>query len=101
MEIKDIVFEPHNDMEIDDLNTSIQHDNLIKQYKFDDATALLNNANYEKGFKASLFNSIQNKIRTVQEYVLNEFVAEEDEYFSYEEPSEELMENKTWWIQLY
>lgn len=101
MEIKDIVFEPHNDMEIDDLNTSTQHDNLIKQYKFDNATALLNNTNYEKGFRASLFNSIQNKIRMVQEYVLNEFVAEEDEYFSYEEPSEELMENKTWWIQLY
>lgn len=101
MEIKDILFEPHNDIEIDDLNISLQHDNLIKQNKFDDATALLNNENYLKGFRASIFNSIQTKIRTIQEYLLNKFIAEDDEYFSYEEPSEEEMGNKTWWIQPY
>ena len=103
MELKDIVFAPHNDMEIDDINILSEHENLIKQNRYDDATALLNNENYTKGFRASLFNSIQNKLRKVQEHILNEHVAESDEYYSYEEPSSEFMEenNYTFWMKIY
>ena len=103
MEIKDIVFEPHSDMSIDDIALVKQHDNLIKQTSYDNATALLNNSNYNKGFRASLLNSFQNKLRKFEEFLLNEFAAEDDEYYSYEEPTAEFMEenNYIWWIQPY
>lgn len=101
MELKDIIFSPHNDMSAEAAEIVIQHKNLIETENYDDATTLLDNNNYQKGFRASLFNSIQNKIRTVQEYLLNKFIAEDDEYYSYTEPTEEQMEGKTWWIQPY
>lgn len=103
MELKDIVFAPHSDMEIDDAEIASEHENLIKKNKFDDATALLNNSDYKKGFRASIFNSMQNKIRKIQEYILNECVAGSDEYYSYEEPNSEFMEenNYTFWMKIY
>ncbi len=101
MELKDVVFSPHNDMSAEDTEIVTQHKNLIDTGSYSDATTLLDSNNYQKGFRASLFNSIQNKIRTVQEYLLNEFAANDDEYYSYTEPTDEQMEGKTWWIQLY
>ena len=101
MELKDIVFSPHNDMGAEDTDIVTQHKNLIDSGNYSDATTLLNDNDYQKGFRASLFNSIQNKIRSVQEYLLNEFVADDDEYYSYTEPTDEQMEGKTWWIQIY
>jgi len=99
MELKDIIFEPHSDMSADDVKTVRQHDNLIKN-KFYDAAGLLNN-NYAKGFRASIFNSIQNKIRKLEEFLLNEFVPDKDEYYSYDEPDEAQMEGRSFWIQIY
>ena len=84
-------------------NTDIvtQHKNLIDSGNYSDATTLLNDNNYQKGFRASLFNSIQNKIHTLQEYLLNEFVANDDEFYSYDEPTAEQMDGKTFWIKPY
>lgn len=101
MNLKDIVFEPHIDMSANDIELINQHNNLIKQHKYNDATALLNDNKYEKGFRASLFNSIQNKIRALEIYLLNEYVAEDDELYSFTEPTEEQMKDKTFWIQIY
>lgn len=103
MEIKDIVFEPHSDMSAYDIDLVKQHDELIKQKSYDDATALLNNNEYDKGFRASLLNAFQNKLRKFEEFLLNEFVADDDTYYSYDEPTIEFMEenNYTWWIQPY
>ena len=103
MEQKDIVFEPHNDMSAEDIEIVNQHKNLINTGNYSDATTLLDNNDYQKGFRASLFNSIQNRLRSVQEYLLNQFVADDDEYYSYEEPTAEFMEenNYIWWIQPY
>ena len=101
MKEKDIIFEPHNDMSADDIEIVTQHNNLIKSGNYSDATALLDNNNYQSGFRASLFNSIQNKIRTLQEYLLNEFAADEDEFYSYDEPTAEQMDGKTFWIKPY
>ena len=101
MEIKDIVFEPHSDMSSDDIELVKQHDDLIKQTSYDNATALLNNSNYNKGFRASLLNSFQNKLRKFEEFLLNEFVADDDTLYKFTEPTAEEMENKTWWIQPY
>lgn len=91
MELKDIVFEPHNDMSADDIEIVTQHDNLIKSENYSDAAGLLDNNDYQNGFRASLFNSIQNKTHKLQEYLLNTFVADEDEYYSYTEPDVEFM----------
>ncbi len=101
MNLKDIVFEPHSDMGADSIELVNRHDNLIKQNRYDDATVLLNENKYKKGFRASLFNSIQNKIRALEIYLLNEFVADTDELYSFTEPTEEQMNGKDFWIQPY
>lgn len=103
MELKDMIFTPHNDMSAEDTGIVTQHKNLIDSGNYSDATTLLDDNNYQKGFRASLFNSIQNKIRTLQEYLLNEFVADEDSYYSYDEPDAEFMEENGYkfWIKPY
>lgn len=99
----DLKFIPHSDMGIDDVIMVNQHNNLIKNEQFSDATTLLDNNDYQKGFRASLFNSIQNKIRMIQIYLLNKTVADREEYYSYEEPSDEFMNEHGYkfWIQPY
>ncbi len=99
MTLKDIVFEPHNDMSVDDAATMAAHHNLIKSGNYSDATNLLDNHSYTKGFRASLFHSIQNKLRELELFLLNEFAAEPDELYSYTDPSKEQMEGKTFWIK--
>ena len=103
MELKDMIFTPHNDMGAEDTDIVTQHKNLIDAGNYSDATTLLNDNDYQKGFRASLFNSIQNKIRTLQEYLLNEFAADEDEFYSYDEPDAEFMEENGYkfWIKPY
>ena len=103
MELKDMIFTPHNDMGAEDTDIVTQHKNLIDSGNYSEATTLLNNNNYQKGFRASLFNSIQNRLRSVQEYLLNQFVAEDNEYYSYEEPTAEFMEENGYkfWIKPY
>lgn len=92
MEINELNFTPHSDVGANEIDIVNQHKNLINEGKFSDATTLLDNENFEKGVRASLLNSIQNKIRKLQLYLLNEFVAEKDEYFSLEEPNLTFME---------
>ncbi len=50
------------------------------------------------GFKASLCNAIQNKLREIQIRLLNKSAAP-DEYYSLQEPTEEEMQEKLFWIQ--
>lgn len=95
---KDISFVPHSDMDIDDVNTVEQHKNLIIQNRFSEAITLLDNSGHKKGFRAAIFNAIQNKLREIQIFLLNK-TAEPNEYYSLTEPSEEEMQGKTFWIQ--
>lgn len=99
----DLNFIPHSDMNPDDSTLVEQHENLIKQNKFSDATTLLNDNDYSKGFRASLFNAIEKKLQDIEIYLLNKVVAEPDEYYSLTEPDLDFMEenNKTYWIQPY
>ena len=99
----DLKFTPHSDVCLNDLPIINQHSNLIKENKLGDATNFLDDNGYYKGFRASLFNSIQNKIKMIQEYFLNKVVANKDEYYSFEEPDEELMKEKGYkfWVQPY
>lgn len=101
MQEKDIGFSPHNDMTNDDRSIVTRHGSLIKRRKYGDAVILLNAEGYNKGFQASLFNYIQRKMRLLELYFLNEYIAHEDEFYSFSEPAKEQMEGKLFWIQLY
>lgn len=100
MNIKDVFFEPHCDGGADDIDLFKEHDALIKNNKITDAVSLLNKNHYKKGFRAFVFNTIQSKIRDLEIYILNK-IAESDEYYSFEEPSEEEMKGKKFWIKVY
>lgn len=101
MNISNFAFRPHNDMDADKGTVVIQHNNIIRKRKYSDSTAFLNENNYQDGFRASIFNSIQNKIRNFQIYLLNKFNAEPDELYSLTEPTQEQMQGKKFWIQPY
>ena len=98
MKQKDISFVPHSDMDIHDVNTVEQHKNLIEQNRFSEASLLLDNIGRKKGFRAAIFNTIQNKLREIQLYLLNKTAAP-NEYYSFTEPTDEEMEGKTFWLQ--
>ena len=98
MKQKDISFVPHSDMDIHDVNIVEQHKNLIEQNRFSEAASLLNNTGHKKGFRAAIFNTIQNKLREIQLYLLNKTAAP-NEYYSFTEPTDEEMEGKTFWLQ--
>ena len=101
MNTSDFVFTPHNDM--DACNESIvrEHSYKVNNQKYSEATIFLDEHNYQDGFRASLFNMIQNKIRKFQTYLLNEFNDDEDSFYSFTEPTPEQMEGKKFWIQPY
>ena len=103
MDIQDFTFVPLSDVGAGDIDIINEHKKLIKEEKYSEATEYLNNQNFDKGFRASLFNEIQNKIRKLQLYLLNEFVAAPDEYFSDKEPDEEFVKTNgyTHWLQTY
>ena len=98
MKQKDISFVPHSDMDIHDVTTVEQHKNLIEQNRFSEAASLLDNTGHKKGFRAAIFNTIQNKLREIQLYLLNKTAAP-NKYYSLTEPTEEEMEGKTFWLQ--
>lgn len=98
MTIDDLKFTPHSDMSIDDADLVNDYVTLINNGNFDDATALLESKGYEKGFRASIFNEIQNRIRTVQEYLRTKERTESEEIISSTEPNDS---DKQFWIQDY
>ncbi len=99
MEYTDISFEPLSDIGVDELDLVAQHNSLLKNNKYSDASALLSRT--IKGFKASLFNLIQERLRKFELFILNSFVAEEGEYYSYNEPNvEEMPDGAIFFIQL-
>ena len=86
MTIDDIKFRPHSDMNIDGQEIVNQHQKLINNNRFSDATALLNNNNYQNGFRASLFNTMQYKVHLIQEHLLTKAKDDSDEVISSTEP---------------
>jgi hypothetical protein len=99
MEYKDIVFEPLNDVGANELDIVNEHEQLLNNNDFDDAATLLSST--KTGFKASLFNYIQERLRALEVFILNEFVAEQGEYYSYNEPNiEEMPEDAVFFIQI-
>lgn len=98
MDKQDLFFTPHSDMSIDDTELVNEYVTLINNGKFDDATALLNSKGYNKGFRASIFNGIQNKIKIVQEYLYEKGKVESNEIITDTEPSNS---DKQFWMLDY
>lgn len=101
MEERDFIFVPHSDVGTFEIDVVNQHDNLINEGSYNDATALLETESFNRGVRASFLNSMQDKLRKLQLYFLNEFVAEKDEYFSDTEPDTEFMQQNgyTHWLK--
>lgn len=95
---QDFNFIPFSDAAISDLELIGQHKELIKSHSYTDATDLLDNANYTKGFRASVFNNMRNKMQKIATYLLSKTI-EPDDLYSTEMPSEDQMANKQYWVQ--
>lgn len=98
MNIDDLSFVPFSDEELEDVSVVTEHNNLIKDNRFSDATALLDEKKYPKGFVASLFTYFEQKIKDIQLVLLNKTAAP-DELYSYTEPTAEQMKGKMFWIK--
>lgn len=99
MEYTDIIFEPLSDTGVNELDLINEHNELLKNNKMSEASNLISGT--DKGFKASLFDYIQERLRALEVFILNSFVAEDGEYYSYNEPNtEEMPEGAVFFIQI-
>lgn len=89
----------HNGTGVDEEALWKQHENLINEGNYSDATALIKNNNLD-GVTASLFNSYEEKLDRLERYLqTKEFY---DPYvYSSEEPDAAEMEGKMIWQQEY
>lgn len=99
MEKEDFYFVPRSDAGVSDLDIITQHDNLIKNGRFTEAVALLDNNQFEKGVRASLIESIKTKLQNMQTYLLNDYTAIQYAHISETEPTDEEMGTKMFWVK--
>lgn len=100
MDVNDITFVPHSDMELNDQTIVEQHLVIYKNNQYNNATNFLNDNNYTKGFRASLFNNMENKLRNLQEYLLGKESDEDsEEVITTTEPS--LSGDSSFWLLDY
>ena len=97
-----INFELHNDISIPNEATIASHTNYTKQYLYERAKSVVDSdaGMNGKGFRASIFNTINQKIQELQIYLLNKNAAPY-EYYSLTEPDQTWMEENgyLYWIQ--
>ena len=91
-------FTPYSDVEISDKESIEFHNNYVQNGYYEEAITLADSELSGKGFRASFFNAIENKIKEFQVYLLNKTAAP-DEYYSLTEPTEEEMKNKLFWLK--
>lgn len=97
----EISFVPHSDMASEDAAVVLAHKKLIDSNHLAEATALLEQENYQKGYRASLFRSIEQKLQIIQLYLLNKGFKEIEEYVSDTEPAPEEIGDRTFWVSPY
>ena len=93
-------FTPYSDVEISDEELIESHNNYVYNGYYEEAITLADSALSGKGFRASFFNAIENKIKEFQIYLLNK-TALPDEYYSLTEPTDEFMDTNgfLFWIK--
>lgn len=97
-----IKFEPHSDISISNETTVQSHTNYINQNLYTEAKNVVDSDTdmNGKGFRASFFNLINQKIQELQIYLLNK-TAEPYEYYSLTQPTVEFMKSNgyTVWME--
>lgn len=100
MNLKDYKPTLHNDISIDDEEIYKQHTNIINQKKYNEATALLSENPQISGCTASLLNSWEEKIESLEPLILaKDFY--DPYYYTSTEPSVEEIDDKVIWQQEY
>lgn len=94
----DFTFVPLSDVSLNDKELIEQHNNYANGGSYTEAVNLLDNNNFQKGFRASIFNTLRTRLQTIAVYLLN-LTAEPDELYSLTEPTLEEMGDKKYWIQ--
>ena len=98
MDYNDIIFDPLSDTGVNELELINEHNELLKNNKFSDASNLMSMT--EKGFNAVLFNDMHNRLRKLGTST-KEYVAEKSEYYSNNEPNtDEMPEDAVFFIQI-
>lgn len=100
MKLKDFKATLHNDISIDDEELYKRHTDLINRQRYGDAAALLANNTQVSGATASLLNSWENKILTL-ENLYGESAFYDPYLYSQAEPSDEDINGKVIWQQIY
>lgn len=95
-------FELYSDVVISEQDDINLFEEKIKQGDYKSATTVIekNNSLSKKGFRASFFNLMEEKIKELQIYLLNK-TAEPDEYYSISKPDENFMKENGYifWIK--
>lgn len=86
MTYENIKFEPFSDTGANELEKIDNHNIYIKNGQYEDAATLALGAG--KGFTASFYNAIQNKVRNFGDVFLNDFSANQCEYITRKDPDE-------------
>lgn len=97
----ELSFVPHSDMGLHDAAIVLAHKDMIDSNHLTEATALLEQENYQKGYRASLFCSMEQKLQMIQLHLLNKGFKEAEEYISDTEPVPEEIGNRIFWISPY
>lgn len=100
MDEEKLKFVPLSDTTASEMPRVKQHEELIYEGKYSDAVKLLDDNNHQSGFRASLFNTIIERLEILSEY-LPDVKPESEEYDSDEEPESTSMNGKKFWIQPY
>lgn len=91
---------PLSDISLKDQTLLEDYRRAINSAAYSSAVEKLNTAKFEKGLRASVLNAINNRLKTLELFLLN-LTADKDTFYSYEEPSAEQMKGKKFWIQSY
>lgn len=94
----DLIYVPHNFPELKNEELLIQHNNLLDSNQYSSATDLLNQNTQIEGFRAGIFNTIEEKIVFTEAHLETKI---KDELFLYKEtePTNEEMSEKINWSQ--
>lgn len=89
---------PISDFGLKDADLLSDYSNEIALSNYSSAVKILDDAECNKGIRASLFNEIKSKLLKLELYFLN-LKADEDTLYALEEPIPEQMGEKKFWIQ--
>ena len=89
---------PVSDLQADDVDVLKSYNEDMASGNFSSAVEKLNNANIDRGGRASIFNSLKKKTQELAVWVLN-LTADQDTFYSLEKPTDEQMVGKVFWVQ--